>query len=88
VNGKTVTLNLKVSNYGNRVLGVVKEKYGLNDKSEALAKFVDMFGDEFVDREVKDEVIMETIQQVKEMENKGLKPISFDELDRLCGLKK
>lgn len=86
--GKTVTLNLKVSGYGNRVLGVVKEKFGLNDKSEALEKFVEMFGDEFVEREVKEEIILETIRQANEMEKKGLKPISFEELDKLCGLKK
>lgn len=86
--GKAVTLNLKVSDYGNRVLGVVKEKYGLKDKSDALCKFLDMFGEEFVEKEVKDEVVLEVIRDVEEMEKKGLKPMTFDELDKLCGLKK
>jgi len=85
--GKSVTLNLKVSKYENRVLGVVKEKFGLRNKSEALAKILDLFGDEFVDREVKDEVALEVIRDAEEMEKKGLRPLSFDELDRLCGLK-
>ncbi len=58
---RTVTMNLKAEDYTNRVLGVVKEKYGLNDKSQALNKFVEMFGEEFVDREVKEEVIKEVI---------------------------
>jgi hypothetical protein len=57
----TVTMNLKAEDYTSRVLGVVKEKYGLNDKSQALNKFVDMFGDEFVDREVREDVIKEVI---------------------------
>jgi len=59
---KFVTMNLKANNYTSRVLGVIKEKYSLNDKGEALNKFVEMFGDEFVDREVKDEVIKDVIE--------------------------
>lgn len=53
----TVTMNLKANEYTSRVLGVVKEKYGLNDKGQALNKFVEMFGDEFVDREVKEDIV-------------------------------
>jgi len=59
--GRTVTMNVKVKDYTNRVLGVVKEKYGLRDKGEALDKFAEMCGEDFVDREVKDEVIREVI---------------------------
>jgi len=59
---KTVTMNLKVQDYTSRVLGVVKEKYGLNDKGVALDKFADMYGEEFVDREVKEEVVREIIE--------------------------
>ncbi len=86
--GSAVTLNLRVSEYGNRVLGVVKEKFGLKDKSEALRVFLEMFGDDFVEREAKDEVLLEVIRDAEEMERKGLKPVTFDELDALCGLKK
>lgn len=32
-------MNLKVKGYTSRVLGVVKEKYGLRDKGEAMVKF-------------------------------------------------
>ena len=49
---KTIAINAKVSDYTNRVLGVIKEKYGLRDKGEALDKFADIYGDEFVDKEV------------------------------------
>ena len=57
----TVTMNLKATEYTSRVLGVVKEKYGLTDKGQALNKFVEMFGDEFVDMEVKEEIVKEVI---------------------------
>jgi recombinational DNA repair protein (RecF pathway) len=52
-----VTLNLKIDEYGNRVLGVIKAKYGLNDKSQALNKFLDLYGEEFVDKQVKQEIV-------------------------------
>jgi hypothetical protein len=57
-----VTMNLKATDYTNRVLGVVKEKYGLKDKGQALNKFIEMYGEEFVEREVKEEVIKEIIE--------------------------
>lgn len=59
---KTVTMNVRVKDYTGRVLGVVKEKYGLRDKAEALDRFAEMYGGEFVDREVKDEVVKEVIE--------------------------
>lgn len=71
--GKSVSINLKVRDYTNRVLGVVKEKYGLNDKGDALDKFADMYGDEFVDREVKEEVVKEVIESC----NRHIKKYGF-----------
>ena len=71
--GKMVTMNLKVSDYASRVLGVIKEKYGLKDKGQALAKFAEMYGDEFVGAEVKEEVIREII----ESSNKHIKKYGF-----------
>jgi hypothetical protein len=81
----TVTMNLKANEYTSRVLGVVKEKYGLTDKGQALNKFVEMFGDEFVDREVKEEVIKEMIESCdKHIKKYGFKITSINELDKLC----
>ena len=60
--GRTVTMNVKVGDYANRVLGVVKEKYGLRDKGCALDKFAEMYGEEFVEQEVREDVIREVIE--------------------------
>ena len=60
--GRTVTMNLRAKDYTNRVLGVIKEKYGLRDKSEALDKFAEMCGDEFVEEEVKEEYIKKILE--------------------------
>jgi len=71
---KEVTMNLRVNNYTSRVLGVIKEKYDLNDKGQALNKFAELYGNEFVDREVKDEVIKEVIDSCNQhIKTRGFK---------------
>ncbi|MDD4250793.1 MAG: DUF2683 family protein [Candidatus ainarchaeum sp.] len=82
---RTVTMNLKAEEYTNRVLGVIKEKYGLNDKSQALNKFAQMFGEEFVEREVKEEIIKEVIASCdRHIKKYGFKTMTTKELDDLC----
>ena len=78
---KSVNVNLKISNYSNRVLGVVKEKYGYKDKSHALNKLLEMYGDEFVEREVKEDVILEVIAEVEKLKKQKTKPMSKDDLN-------
>jgi len=83
--GKTLTMNIKVKDYTNRVLGVVKEKYGLRDKGNALDKFAEMYGEEFVEPEVKEEVIREVIESCdRHIKKYGFRKMSVKELDKLC----
>ena len=83
--GKTVTMNVKVKDYSSRVLGVVKEKYGLNDKGEALDKFAEMFGEEFVEPEVREEVVREVIESCdRHIKKYGFKSMTAKELDKIC----
>lgn len=83
--GKTVTMNLKVSEYVSRVLGVIKEKFGLKDKSQALEKFVSMFGEEFVEREVSEEYVKKLLQIDANYAKKyRRKKMTLKELDKLC----
>jgi len=70
---KTITMNLKTTDYVSRVLGVIKEKYGLRDKGEALTRFAEDYGEDFVDREVKEEVIKEVIESC----NRHIKKYGF-----------
>lgn len=82
-----VNMNLRVSKYTNQVLGVVKEKFGLRDKSEAIDKFADIFGEEFVEREVKDEVVLDAIRSAELHAKKyGNRKMSLPELRKLCGV--
>ncbi len=63
----SINLNLTdTDEYTNRVLGVIKEMYGLRTKGEALNKFVHMFGNRFIEPNVKEEVIKEVIRSCEE----------------------
>ena len=82
----TVAMNVKVKEYTSRVLGVVKEKYGLKDKAEALDKFAEMYGGEFVDREVKEEVIKEVIESCeRHIKKYGFRSRTVAELRKKVG---
>lgn len=84
-----VTLNIHVNEYTNRVLGVIKEIFGLKNKSEALNKFVELYGDTFITREVKDEVIIEIIRSCDEHVKKhSMRKMSISELKKLTGTDK
>jgi len=78
-----ITMNLKVNEYTSRVLGVVKEKYGLRDKAQALDRFAEMFGDDFVDREVREEVVREVIEGTERHFKKyGLRSRTMEEIEK------
>ncbi|MDO8624604.1 MAG: DUF2683 family protein [Candidatus Diapherotrites archaeon] len=82
--GKSILMNVKVKDYTSRVIGVVKEKYGLRDKGEALDKFAQMYGDEFVDREIKDEVVREVIESTeRHIKKYGFRSRSVAEMRKL-----
>lgn len=82
-----INIRAEVSDYVSRVLGVVKEKYGLKDKSEAINRFVEMFGEEFVEQGMKDEALRELIKICDEHFRKhSTRKMSLKELDRLCGM--
>lgn len=51
----------------NRVLNIVKAKYGLQTKSEAIAKVVSDYGTDILEPELKPEYI----KKLKELDEKG-----------------
>ena len=82
---ETKSARVEIGEYTNKVLAVIKAKYGLKDKSEAINKFAELYGDEIVEREAKDEYIKEMIKGVNEHFKKhGHKNMSIEELDALC----
>ena len=85
----TVNLNVKITGYASRVLGVIKEKFGLRDKGEALDKFAELYGADYVDAEVKEEVIRDILRMDKEYFTKHPKgkAMNTQELDKITGTK-
>ncbi len=80
-------MNIQVTDYTSRVLGVVKEKYGLRDKGEALDKFAELCGENFVDKEVREDVINDIINSCeKHVKKYGFRKMSIKELDKLSGV--
>ena len=47
-----IDARVKLNNYTNRVLGVIKAKYDLKDKTQALNKFVEIYGVNEVEPEI------------------------------------
>ncbi|MEK6972565.1 MAG: hypothetical protein AABW72_00805 [archaeon] len=84
---KSIHMNIQVTDYTSRVLGVVKEKYGLRDKGEALDKFAELCGENFVDKEVREDVINDIINSCeKHVKKYGFRKMSIKELDKLSGV--
>jgi len=63
---KTIDARVKLDDYTNKVLAMLKVKYGLKDKSEAINKFAEIYGEEIIEREAKEEYMKEMIKGVNE----------------------
>ena len=85
---REVAVNFKIKEYTSRVLGVVKEKYGLRDKGAALDKFAEMHGEEFVEPEVREEVVREVIESCdRHIKKYGLRSRSVKDLRKIIEAK-
>ncbi|NYZ77972.1 DUF2683 family protein [Candidatus Micrarchaeota archaeon] len=79
-----VKVNLTVDDYTNRVLGVIKEKFGLKDKAQALVKFAHAYGGEFVEEQAGEEYVKKMLERCDAHVKKyGFKKMTDKELDEL-----
>ena len=70
------------------MLGVIKEAFGLRNKSEALQKFVQMHGDEFLQEQVSEKVAREVMASTEaHIKKYGFRKMSLKELDKLTGVR-
>ncbi len=83
-----VHARMSLNEYTNKVLNVIKAKFDLHDKSEAMDKFAEMFGDEIVEKEADDKFVKDVIKSCEQHIKKyGHRKMSLDELDKVCGIK-
>jgi len=84
-----VLARIELNEYTNKVLNVIKAKYDLKDKSEAINKFAEMYGEDYVEFEVKEEYLKKLIKIGKDHIKKyGYKTMTLEELDKICGIEK
>jgi len=80
-----VNFRAEIEEYTNRVLGVIKEKYGFKDKSKALDWFACRYGSEFVEKDATDEYAKKILSICNDYEKKSKKKkMSLSELNSLC----
>lgn len=78
---------LELDEYTIRVLDVIKGKFGLKNRSEALNRFAKEYGGEFVKFPLDERYLKELDASYEEhLKKHGLKNMTEEELDRLLGL--
>ena len=81
-----VDARVSLTKYSNRVLTVVKAKYDLSDKSQALNKFIEDYGPNELEPEVKESYVKKLLKIEEEHFKKhGYRKMSNKELDELFG---
>ena len=82
---KMISARVELDDYANRILGIIKIKFALKDKSEALNKFIELYGEDVMEKEATEEYTKKIIEVVKKHFDKySHKKMSIEELDRLC----
>ena len=80
-----ISARVQLNDYANRVLSIIKIKFGLKDKSEALNKFVELYGEDIMEKQATEEYAKKTIEIAKKHISKyGNKKMTLQELDKLC----
>ena len=75
-----------LNDYANRVINIIKAQFGFRDKSEALNKFIELHGEEVLEKEAKEEYLRKMIAQEKEHFKKhAYRKMTIQELDVICG---
>ena len=83
-----VFARISLSDYANKVLNVIKARFELKDKSEAINKFVNMFGEKVVEKKASDEYIKGLLDiEKRHFKRHGYKAMSQNEFNKLFNIK-
>ena len=82
-----VQARIEMDDYTSRVLDVVKGKHGLKNKQEALKKFVEIHGEEYVEKEPNEHFLRELDEKYEaHIKKYGFKKMKEKELDEILNL--
>ena len=83
-------VRFNLDEYSIRVLDIIKGKFSLKNRNDALKKFIDVYGENFLEKENSkyiethfDNILKEHYEKYKGNKNK----MSLDDVDKLLGLK-
>jgi len=80
-----VFARVTLDEYANKVLNVVKAQFGLKDKSEAMNKFISLYGSDIVEKEATDEYLKKVITiEENHLKKYGKRKMTLKELNLLC----
>ncbi len=85
MHNQKITARVELDDYSNRVLAIIKAKYGLKDKSQAINKFVLIFGDDILEKQATKDYVKK-IKSISDNHFKkyGKRKMSLQELNKLC----
>ena len=81
-----IQTRMEIEEYSARVLDVVKGKFGLKNRSEALNKLIKEVGTEYVEPPI-DEMVLRELDEtyVKHKKKYGDRTMTLKELDKILG---
>ena len=79
-----ISARVELNAYANKVLGILKLQLDLKNKSEALNKFIDLYGENVVKKEASEEYCKKVMEITdKHFYNYKNKKMNMNELDDL-----
>ena len=83
--GNTISARIELNEYANKVINMVKIKFGLKDKSEALNKFIELYGEDVIENEASEEYSKKIIEIANNHFKKySHRKMTLQELNKLC----
>jgi len=83
--GNTISARIELNEYANKVINMIKIKFGLKDKSEALNKFIELYGEDVIENEASEEYSKKIIEIANNHFKKySHRKMTLQELNKLC----
>ena len=81
-----VSAQVYLDDYTNHVLNVIKAKFGLADKSSAINKLAEIYGEDYVEKDANGEYVKKILEiEGGHFKKYGNRRMTLKELDALCG---
>jgi len=81
-----VSAQVYLDDYTNHVLNVIKAKFGLTDKSDAINKLAEIYGEDYVEKDANGEYVKKILDiEERHLKKYGNRKMSLKDLDALCG---